>query len=183
VQYADKASARAALMALRRGVNPDRKRAWDERIGQRLLDLQARRALAELAVFWPLAGEPDLQPAYAQLAAQGVRLYLPVVLARDAALGFSAWTPGEAMHKDRMGIAVPETLRLGARPGALLLPCLGFNEEKFRLGYGGGFYDRTLAGAPAPLAIGVAYECTRAAFAGEGHDVALDVILTERATW
>jgi 5,10-methenyltetrahydrofolate synthetase len=62
----------------------------------------------------------------------------------------------------------------------VLLPCVGFNGQRMRLGYGGGFYDRTLAAVPRPLALGVAYSCARADFAGEAHDIALDAIFTER---
>ncbi|UUZ56730.1 hypothetical protein LP419_17725 [Massilia sp. H-1] len=66
-----------------------------------------------------------------------------------------------------------------ARPGALLIPCVGFNGERFRLGYGGGYYDRTLAPAPRPVTAGVAYQCLAADFASAPHDVALDRVLTE----
>jgi 5,10-methenyltetrahydrofolate synthetase len=114
-----------------------------------------------------------------ELAEAGVRLALPVVVARDAPLAFAAWTPGETMVKDGMGVAVPGDLHFVERPPALLVPCLGFNEQNFRLGYGGGYYDRTLAEAPRPYTLGIAYAHQKAAFAGDVHDVALDVIVTE----
>ena len=66
-----------------------------------------------------------------------------------------------------------------ARPPVLLIPCLGFNAQGYRLGYGGGYYDRTLAGAPRPQTVGVAYACLRADFASAPHDVALDLVITE----
>ena len=135
--------------------------------------------LTELGVYWPLRGEPELAPAYAALAQAGVRLALPVVLARAAPLGFLAWVPGEAMENDALGVAVPARRRALARPSALLLPCLGFNEAGYRLGYGGGYYDRTLAALPRPRTAGVAYANTLADFAGAPHDVALDVVITE----
>jgi 5,10-methenyltetrahydrofolate synthetase len=132
-----------------------------------------------LGVYWPLRGEPDLAAAYAALAVAGVALVLPVVLARDAPLGFAAWTPGEPMTVDTMGVAVPAALRMVAAPPLLLVPCLGFNAQGYRLGYGGGYYDRTLATLPRPRTAGVVYACMRAGFGAAAHDIALDAVLTE----
>ena len=178
----DKAALRKALKQALAQLDPDRKAGWDAAIGAAVLawwrSLGAG-APAALAVYWPLPGEPDLSAAYADLAAGGIRLVLPVVVERHAALGFAAWTPGEAMLADRMGVAVPAALRMVERPPALLIPCLGFNPEGYRLGYGGGFYDRTLEALPRPLTVGVAYACQQAPFASAPHDVALDLVLTE----
>jgi 5,10-methenyltetrahydrofolate synthetase len=65
------------------------------------------------------------------------------------------------------------------RPPALLVPCLGFSEQGYRLGYGGGFYDRTLAPAPRPATLGIAYACQQVAFAADEHDLPLDAVITE----
>lgn len=184
----DKAALRKALALTRIQLDPERKAAWDALIGARVLAWwngaadalsAAGQTAGPLGVYWPLRGEPDLHPAYAALAAAGTRLALPVVVARDAALGFTEWLPGEAMVKDSMGVAVPAQLRMLERPPALLIPCLGFNAQRIRLGYGGGYYDRTLEAHPRPLAVGIAYSCLQAAFAGAPHDVALDLVLTE----
>ncbi|MDT1883830.1 5-formyltetrahydrofolate cyclo-ligase, partial [Acinetobacter baumannii] len=75
---------------------------------------------------------------------------------------------------DRLGVAVPSDLRMVERPPALLVPCLGFNAQGYRVGYGGGFYDRTLAPAPRPATVGIAYACQLVAFDGDVHDVPLD---------
>jgi 5-formyltetrahydrofolate cyclo-ligase len=175
----DKATLRKALLARRRALEPAQTAAWDAQIGARVLAWTRAHAPPTLGVYWALPGEVELAPVYAELARGGMRLALPVVLERHCALAFADWVPGEAMVKDRMGVAVPAQLRLVPRPGALLVPCLGFNAERFRLGYGGGFYDRTLAEAPRPLTAGVAYACLAAPFASAPHDVALDAILTE----
>ncbi len=177
----DKAALRRALLATRSAIAPQQKALWDARICARVLAWWEARGTPDdtLGVYWPLRGEPDLNAAYAALAARGVALALPVVLARDAALGFAAWTPGEPLLRDAMGVAVPATQRLLARPAALLIPCLGFNGARFRLGYGGGYYDRTLERAPRPATVGVAYACLAAQFASAPHDVALDLVLTE----
>lgn len=169
------------MLAQRRAIDPHDKASWDEAIRARLLGMLGQVAARDWGVYWPLKGEPDLTAAYAELAGRGVRLYLPVVLERDAPLAFSRWTPGEAMHQDSMGIAVPQHLRIGAKPELLLIPCLAWNQEKFRLGYGGGFYDRTLALPEPPMTVGVGYACMQAAFSSEAHDIALDRMITERS--
>lgn len=170
---------RKRLLNARRALADSQRQAWDERIGAHLLAWCERHAVQGLGVYWPLHGEPDLHGAYAALAARGVLLYLPVVLEKHAPLAFSQWTPGEAMDKDGMGVAVPHELRLEACPTVLLVPCLGFNAGKLRLGYGGGYYDRTLAALPRPKTLGVAYSCLAAQFDGGMHDIALDDIVTE----
>ena len=176
-----KGELRRALGARRAAIEPARKAEWDAAIGAHLLAWWRAQPVDALGVYWPLRGEADLSIAYAELARAGVRLALPVVLARDAPLAFADWQPGEAMVKDEMGVAVPQELRMVARPPALLVPCLGFNEGRFRLGYGGGFYDRTLEHAPRPYTLGIAYACLAAQFASAPHDVALDRIITELA--
>lgn len=181
----DKAQLRKALLATRRAIDPATRAAWDARLCARVLGWYAAQGAAAgfpgpaLGVYWPLRGEPDLAAAYAALAVAGVALVLPVVLARDAPLGFAAWAPGEAMTVDAMGVAVPAMLRLVAAPPLLLVPCLGFNAQGYRLGYGGGYYDRTLATPPRPRTAGVVYACMLAGFCAAAHDVALDAVLTE----
>jgi len=179
----DKSALRNALKARRRAIDHATKLAWDDRIGAQVLAqvlpwLQADPR-AMLGVYWPLAGEPDLRPAYAELAQAGVRLALPVVVARDTALGFAEWIPGEPTVTDRLGVAVPEELRMVERPAALLVPCLGFDAQGYRLGYGGGFYDRTLAAQPRPRTLGIAYAFQKAAFPLDAYDVPLDRVITE----
>jgi 5-formyltetrahydrofolate cyclo-ligase len=178
-EASEKAQLRNALLAARRAIDPAMRSAWDAAIGARVQAWWHASRPAVLGVYWPLRGEPDLHAAYAALAAQGAALALPVVLQPDAPLAFAAWVPGEAMVKDAMGVAVPAALRPLARPPALLVPCLGFNAAGYRLGYGGGYYDRTLEAAPRALAVGIAYSCLAADFASAPHDVALDLVITE----
>jgi 5-formyltetrahydrofolate cyclo-ligase len=170
---------RKHLLATRRALAPETRAAWDRALCAKVLAWQAENKVATLGVYWPLRDEPDLRPAYDELAKRGVRLLLPVVVAKHTALEFAEWTIGEAMVKDPMGVAVPAELRMAAYPPALLVPCLGYNPHRFRLGYGGGFYDRTLEHAPRPATAGIAYSCLRADFPDDPHDVALDVMLTE----
>jgi 5,10-methenyltetrahydrofolate synthetase len=83
------------------------------------------------------------------------------------------------MVKDAYGVMVPQDVSEIVTPDALLVPCVGFNAANYRLGYGGGFYDRTLAVSSRPLAVGIAYACCRAEFTGDVHDIALDDVITE----
>jgi 5-formyltetrahydrofolate cyclo-ligase len=179
-----KQALRAALKQARSAVDPATKVQWDAAIGAQLLAWWRLRQFPTIGVYWPLTGEPDLRAAYAELADAGVRLALPVVLARDQALAFADWAPGEELARDLMGMTVPARLRMVERPPALVIPCLGFSDEGYRVGYGGGYYDRTLA-EPAgpsirPATVGVAYSGQRAVFSPAQFDVALDVIFTEK---
>lgn len=131
-----------------------------------------------LGVYWPIRGEPDLRPFYATLAATGVRLALPVMTGRNQPLQFAMWAPEAALATDRWGIATPETI-IPVAPLALLIPCVGFTATRHRLGYGGGFYDRTLALTPRPVAIGIAWDHARCDFTAAAHDIPMDVVLTE----
>ena len=176
---AAKAALRRHLKAQRASLDGPGKRERDRRIGEQVIAWWRRTRPPLLAVYWPLSGEPDLGETYALLAREGAMLALPVVVRRHAALAFAAWTPGEAMALDPMGIAVPAKLRIVARPPALLVPCLGFNAQRYRLGYGGGFYDRTLAEGPRPYTLGLAYACQQAPFDADSHDVPLDIVVTE----
>lgn len=176
---AAKTALRKQLKARRAALDDSAKGERDARIGEQVLAWWRRTRPPLLAVYWPLSGEPDLGEAYRALAREGAALALPVVVERHAPLAFAEWTPGEPMALDPLGVTIPAQVRTVARPPALLVPCLGFNEYGYRLGYGGGFYDRTLAGGIRPATLGVAYACQLADFPADAHDVPLDLIVTE----
>lgn len=175
----DKAALRRSMMAARKAVTPEQRCQWDAVLGEKLLAWWRAYPVASFGVYWPMQQEPDLRSAYDELHRLGVQLALPVVAAKDAALEFALWSPGDTLVKDAMGVSIPATQHRVACPEALLIPCLGYNDENFRLGYGGGFYDRTLAVTPRPLAIGIAYSFSKVHFEAAPHDVGLDHILTE----
>jgi 5,10-methenyltetrahydrofolate synthetase len=174
-----KALLRKELLSTRRNIPAETRAQWDSDICRHIVTWWRQAQVQALGVYWPLRDEPDLHPAYAELARLGVQLLLPVVLKKDAPLDFALWKIGEPLVKDAMGIAVPADLRIEPTPPALLVPCLGFNGQGYRLGYGGGFYDRTLEKEPRPATIGIAYSCLAAGFENDGHDVPLDRIVTE----
>ncbi|MFZ4535193.1 5-formyltetrahydrofolate cyclo-ligase [Propionivibrio sp.] len=141
--------------------------------------------LAEMRVgfCWPVKNEPDLRPLmidWINSGKTGFSALLPVVVAANAALAFRAWTPGSRLIADRYGIPTPAEGEF-LRPQALLLPVNAFDAAGYRIGYGGGFFDRTLAALkPAPLSIGVGFELARVdSIHPEAHDVRLDAMVSE----
>ena len=136
--------------------------------------------VARLAFFSPVRGEPDLTPVAARWLAEqpGRQAALPVI--NGELLEFAAWSPGAPMQAGPFGIPVPaSSVRLV--PQVLLIPCVGVDAQRYRLGYGGGFYDRTLAALKLrPVTVGVAFDCGRIASIGpQPHDIRLDLAITE----
>ena len=147
----------------------------------------AELATLRVAFCWPVKNEPDLRPliaAWQAAAKPGFAALLPVVVAPGAPLAFRAWTPHCELVADRYGIATPATGDFVV-PQALLLPVNGFDAAGYRIGYGGGFFDRTLATlSPPPLAIGVGFELARVdSIHPEPHDIRLDAIVSETGVW
>jgi len=176
----EKADLRRLLLAARSAIATDARQQYDTAIGAHVLAWWRIHPVRILGIFWPMRGEPDLRDVYAELAAQGVQLALPLAIKPDAPLQFAAWAPGDALVPDALGVSIPAGRAILLHPEALLVPCVGFNSARMRLGYGGGYYDRTLAVAPRPYAIGIAYANTLASFDTAAHDVALDWIITEQ---
>ncbi|WP_374703680.1 5-formyltetrahydrofolate cyclo-ligase [Burkholderia sp. WAC0059] len=149
--------------------------------------LIARLAPRSIGFYWPLSGEFDARAwVAAWLAGDAARrAALPVIRARHAPLEFHAWTPGAAMREGHHRIPEPADAQ-PLTPGLLLVPCVGFDDACYRLGYGGGYYDRTLAAWPEvdapPVTVGIACEaCRLDALPREAHDLPLDAIVTEAA--
>lgn len=136
-----------------------------------------------VAAYWPLRDELDPRPAMLALGGLGHRLCLPVVVGPAQPLAFRAWTPGAPLQAAGFGTQVPTVEAEALTPSVLLVPLVAFDEEGYRLGYGGGFYDRTLArlrAAGPVLAIGVGYDAQRAGrLPREATDEPLDWIVTE----
>jgi 5-formyltetrahydrofolate cyclo-ligase len=140
-----------------------------------------------VSAFWPMPGELDLRPLLEALHARGCVCALPVVVARNTPLVFRSWEPGLTLVTSGFGIAEPGPERPEVRPRHALVPLLAFDDEGYRLGYGGGFYDRTLArlrrdGAGPLVAIGVGLEAQRRpSLPREPFDARLDWLLTVEA--
>ncbi|MBL8420260.1 MAG: 5-formyltetrahydrofolate cyclo-ligase [Dechloromonas sp.] len=143
----------------------------------------ALAALAQptIAAFcWPIRNEPDVRALLTRWAEDGVRAALPVVVAENTPLRFREWTPDGPLKADRYGIPTP-IAGDWLTPDLILLPLNGFDGAGYRLGYGGGYFDRTLAAlVPRPLAVGVGFEINRIdSIQPEPHDQRLDWIITE----
>lgn len=176
----EKGALRRMLLNTRHAIPESQKNEWDAAIAARVEERLRALSIESLGVFWPIRGEPDLLALYERLAQAGMALSLPVVVGKGLPLEFAAWQPGDAMIKDAFGVPTPAQKRMVNMPQALLIPCVGFNAQCFRLGYGGGFYDRTLAAPPRPVTLGIAYSCQGIEFTPGPRDIALDEIITER---
>ena len=136
-----------------------------------------------VAFCWPYKNEPDLRPLMQSWLAEGNPGYaalLPVVIDADRALAFRAWTPDCTMRTDRYGIPTPSSGEF-LTPDALLIPVNVFDARGYRIGYGGGYFDRTLASLQSTtLTIGVGFELARVdSIEPEEHDLPLAAIVTE----
>lgn len=169
------------MLAARKAMPPEEKARRDKAIAQRLLAWLEAHPAACIGVYWPTQGEPDLTGLYKVLDERGVRLALPVVVKRDAPLVFYSWQPGDMLAADAHGVMAPVERSTMLQPALLMVPCLGFDAQGYRLGYGGGYYDRTLAAGKAPRTVGVAYAMCEAAFAVGDHDVKMGAVVTERS--
>ena len=136
------------------------------------------------AFCWPIRHEPDVRKLLETWMAAGVRAALPVVVAENAALRFREWAPDSELARDRYGIPTP-TAGDWLLPDLILLPLNGFDAAGYRLGYGGGYFDRTLAAlTPRPLAVGVGFAINRLeSIRPEAHDQRLDWIVTENGAF
>jgi 5-formyltetrahydrofolate cyclo-ligase len=141
-------------------------------------------ASAKLAFCWPIRGEYDARPLLRGLRSRGALTALPVVVAPKQPLVFREWHPGVALAAGPLGIPFPTDSEL-VTPTALLLPMVGWDEAGYRLGYGAGFFDLTLASLPKrPVVIGVGYELARMpSIHPQSWDVPLDWVVTERGVY
>lgn len=171
---------RRELIAARLAVGDPARAAASRAIEGYLAACLAAPAEGPIGFYWPMRGEFDPRPFIERLAAAGHVVALPVVAAGAGPLAFRRWQPGAAMVEDRYGIPTPAE---GAAvvPTLLLVPLLGFDAAGYRLGYGAGHYDRTLAALrPPPRSIGVGFALGRlATIHPQPHDRPLDCLVTE----
>ena len=175
---------RTRLAGLRENLGQAGRAQVSDRIGQQMGRVLRDRGVGQgtvLSGYWPIKGEPDLRPALADLHRAGVTIALPVVETRAAPLVFRRWTPETKLVRGDWNIPVPPPEADELTPEVMLAPCLGWDGACFRLGWGGGYFDRTLAAqVPRPLTIGIALSaaCLPTIFP-QPHDIPLDLILTE----
>ena len=176
---------RAKLLARRVAL----RRVDRERIGALVTPLLAERVpelhpesrhAACIGFCWPFKGEVDFRSFVGEMIDDGATAALPVVVERAHPLEFWSWQPRMKLQRGIWGIPIPGERRI-ARPSVLLVPLIGFDHAGYRLGYGGGYFDRTLAvTAPKPLTIGIGYELGRLeTIHPQPHDIPMDAIVTE----
>ena len=177
---------RRAALARRAAIDPAARGAFSRRLAEEGLRLARLWRPRIVSAFHPLSEEPSTLPLLTALAADGFATALPAVVGRGSPLTFRRWRPGEPTRAGAMSIREPIEGAPVVDPDLLFVPLACFDRRGHRIGYGAGFYDRTLAGLRAmkPIhAVGVAYGvCEVAAVPYEGHDQSLDVVVTEQET-
>lgn len=178
----DREGARAQLRARRAAMPAAARIDADAAICARLDTLVRALAPATVAGYWAMRDEPELVALLTRWHEAGVAIALPRVVRADAPLEFGRWHPGATMTAGPHGTRHVEP-HLALAPELILLPCLGYDRFCHRLGYGGGYYDRTLEALAGTRTVGVAYDdCEVTGFRAQAHDLPLDRIVTERRT-
>lgn len=133
------------------------------------------------SAYWPIKGEPDLRPLMTELDEAGVIVALPLVETKAAPLTFRRWTTETRMVRGDWNIPVPPPDAPIVTPEIALAPLVGWTADRYRLGYGGGYFDRTLAALkPRPFVIGIGFDAARlTTIFPQPHDIPLDLIVTE----
>lgn len=175
---AAKAAARKQALAQRAGQDP----ALGALLAEHVLREMPPAPGVAVSGFWPMDGEIDIRPLLEALFARGHPVLLPQTPKIGNPLIFRHWHPGAVMVRERFGTLRPEG-EIGV-PGVVLAPLLAFDRAGRRLGYGGGFYDRTLRGLPGVPAIGCAFAAQELDEVPAGdYDARLAAIATERGVF
>ena len=173
---------RAKLIEARMAVSPEARTEAATAIAERLAELVKPGQV--FSFYWPMKGELDFRPLATRLHGQGITPALPVVVEKQQPLVFRPWAPKAAMRRGIWNIPEPDTDETVV-PDVTLAPVVGFSDDGYRLGYGGGYFDRTLAVLqPWPLTIGVGLDIQRIeTIHPMPHDIRLDAIMTETTTY
>jgi len=155
-----------------------------ERLAARFFEAVAVPGGDSVSGYWPIGDEMDVMPLLRDLAARGHTIALPVVAGRRRPLVFRRWVAGDEMGEGPYGIREPMATAPAVAPRVVLVPLLAFDRAGWRLGYGAGFYDRSLAGLREEgetLAVGIAWAAQEVPAVPHGaNDQVLDWVVTER---
>ncbi|WP_119299510.1 5-formyltetrahydrofolate cyclo-ligase [Dongia deserti] len=170
---------RAQLIPARVAIPDATRDAWTRRIIASLEPI-VMAAEGPVSFYWPFRGEPNLRPLMRRMIAAGKHVALPVVVQQRQPLEFRPWTPGCTMELGVWNIPIPDT-KERVTPRLLVAPVVGFDPQHYRLGYGGAFYDRTLAALHGPrTVIGVGFDAQAIdTIHPLPHDIPMDRIVTE----
>ena len=169
--------ARAARASLDHGERADAAVA----VAQHFFNAVPLQAGDVVAAYWRIRDELDCQPILVKLMDSNQKVVLPVVVGPEQPLDLRVWEPGASLYESGFGTLAPSDLAPRAEPDIVLMPLLGFDARGTRLGYGGGYYDRTLARlSKKPRLVGLAFAAQELdRIPREPHDVPLDMIVTE----
>lgn len=174
---------REQLIGSRIAVGGYQRKIWQQEILLKLHDVLKDMEPGIIAFYWPFKGEIDCRELISDMLQQGWLAALPAVTKLNYPLEFRQWTPETPLISGVWKIPVPQS-RTIVMPDVMLIPLVGFDENQYRLGYGGGYYDRTVIDLkPSPIKIGIGFEQARLeTIYPQSHDIAMDIILTETTT-
>ena len=174
---------RERLIAARLAVPVDTRLVTADKVTERLDAVLDLRPGTVVSFYWPFRGELDLRRWIAVLIERGLRAALPVVTVTQSPRSFRPWAPGTKMERGIWNIPVPSGPE-EIVPDVVIAPLVGFDAACFRLGYGGGYFDRTLAAfSRKPIVAGIGPEQSRLeTIYPQPHDIPMDLIVTESAT-
>lgn len=171
---------REQLLERRLQVGGAQRRIWNGHITPALRPLLPDAPDTVFGLYWPIKGEYVIRPLMRELHDQGGCIALPHVARPKEPLEFLLWHPNVEMVRGVHNIPVPKDTPV-VTPEVLVVPLVGFDDDGYRLGYGGGYYDRTIAAfRQRPLLIGVGYELSRLeTIYPQAHDIPMDYVVTE----
>jgi 5-formyltetrahydrofolate cyclo-ligase len=179
-----KQDARKAAGKIRAHLHPEHSQSGSLALASHAFPIAASAGALNISGFFPYKSEIDTRPLLGRLAGEGWTTALPIVIASGDPLMFRRWYPGQPTTPGMWDIPQPTEDSPLIEPDVLLVPMLAFDRKGYRLGYGGGFYDRTLAKLRAKksvIAIGVAYAGQEVdSVPRDAHDQPLDFIMTEK---
>jgi len=175
---------RERLIAARLAIAPAALETWRERIDGFLERSFPGLARSRVAFCWPVKNEYDARHLARTLRSRGALTALPAIVAPRSPLVFREWHPGIALAKGPLDIPFPASSP-EVIPDVVLLPMNGWDAKGYRLGYGGGYFDRTLASlGKKPVTIGVSYELARLdTIHPQAWDIPVDYVVTERGVY
>lgn len=178
---AEKALLRKAVRARREALSPDFRAEAAKAICFHFFDKIAFAPEDAIAGYWRIRDEADCQPILVRLMDGGQMVVLPAVTGADEPLQFRVWGADAPLYEAGFGTLAPSDLAPRAEPDLILMPLLGFDKAGTRLGYGGGYYDRTLARlGKRPMLVGLAFSAQGLEhIPRDAHDVPLDAVVTE----
>lgn len=171
---------RKQLITAREAIPVGLHQHWSQAISDSLLRGFPKLQRMTIGIYWPFRGEYDPRFIARHFRQQGATLALPEVISKNEPLCFREWLPDAPMKNGAHDIPVPIEAR-AVRVDAVIIPMVGFDQHGYRLGYGSGYFDRTLATYhPQPLTIGIAFEIQRLEnLYAQPHDIAMHYIVTE----